>query len=107
MTTRARLAAVPEPAAPSRRGGSKPKAKTVAQAASDSDRRGRFRWLRWFRRLRIAADIDNPNTPPRDIAALSRRLMEIGKDIEALDARDREGDASAVTPDESFDASSL
>ena len=103
MTTRARLAAVPEPAAPSRRGGSKPKAKTVAQAASDSDRRGELTGMR----LRIAADIDNPNTPPRDIAALSRRLMEIGKDIEALDARDREGDASAVTPDESFDASSL
>ena len=52
-------------------------------------------------RTRIAADIDAPNTPPRDIAALSRRLLEIAKDLEALDAAERSdpiGDAAA-TPD--------
>lgn len=58
-------------------------------------------------RLRIAGDIDNPNTPARDIAALSRRLLEIGKELEALDARRDNNPTSSSTGDESFDASSL
>ncbi len=57
-------------------------------------------------RGRIATDIDSPNTPPRDLAALSRRLLEIAKDIEALDAAERQdavGDAAA-TPDAEWTA---
>jgi len=103
MTARRRLAAVPGETttpAPSRR---KPRTKSVAQAAADGDRRGELIGMR----LRIAADIDNPNTPARDIAALSRRLLEIGKEIEAMDARDEDRAEGAGAVDESFDASSL
>jgi hypothetical protein len=57
-------------------------------------------------RARIAADIDSPNTPPRDLAALSRRLLEIVKDIDALDAEARMDDIgeAAATPDEEWAA---
>jgi hypothetical protein len=57
-------------------------------------------------RARIATDIDNPNTPARDLAALSRRLMEIVKDLEALDAETRMDDIgdAAATPDEEWAA---
>jgi hypothetical protein len=57
-------------------------------------------------RARIASEIDNPNTPARDLAALSRRLLEIAKDVDAIDAHDRGdevGDAAA-TPDEEWTA---
>jgi hypothetical protein len=57
-------------------------------------------------RSRIAVDIDNANTPPRDLAALSRRLLEIVKEIEALDAEARTDDIgqAAATPDEEWSA---
>ena len=57
-------------------------------------------------RSRIATDIDNPNTPPRDLAALSIRLLAIVKDIEALDAEARMDDIgeAAATPDEAWTA---
>jgi hypothetical protein len=35
-------------------------------------------------RRRIATALDNPNTAARDLAALSRRQLEIGKEIEAI-----------------------
>jgi hypothetical protein len=75
---------------------------TVKSAAEDGNRRELLVALR----SRVAADIDNPNTPPRDLAALSRRLLEIVKDIEALDAEagtDDIGEAAA-TPDEEWAA---
>lgn len=52
----------------------------------------------------IARDIDE-GVPPRDLASLSRRLLEIARDIEAIDAGlrgDDVGDA-ADTPDEPYD----
>jgi hypothetical protein len=57
-------------------------------------------------RARIASDIDNPNTPARDIASLSRRLLEIAKDLEQLDAEARLDDIgeAAATPDEEWTA---
>jgi len=76
------------------------KSLTVKQAADSGDRRSLLVSLR----ARIAAETDNPNTPARDLAALSRRLLEIAKDIEAIDAQDKGdevGDASA-TPDEEW-----
>jgi hypothetical protein len=73
---------------------------TVKAAAEDGDRRDLLGALR----ARIAADIDNPNTPPRDLAALSRRLLEIAKEIEALDAETKADDIgnAAATPDEEW-----
>ena len=93
-----RLAAVPEGAqAPSR-------PKSVTKAASEGSRRD----LLVAMRSRVATAVEDPNTPARDLAALTRRLMEIAKDIEAIDAalkqEGRDADASA---DEEFDASAL
>ena len=75
----------------------------TVKAAADS---GVRRDLLVALRARIAADIDAPNTPPRDLAALSRRLLEIVKDIEALDAEARVDDIgeAAATPDEEWAA---
>jgi hypothetical protein len=75
----------------------------TVRAAADS---GVRRDLLVAMRSRIASDIDDPNTPARDLAALSRRLLEIAKDIEAIDAHDKGdevGDAAA-TPDEEWTA---
>lgn len=74
------------------------KAPSVKAAADSGTRRDLLVALR----ARIASDIDNPNTPPRDLAALSRRLLEIAREVEALDAEagaDDIGEAAA-TPDE-------
>lgn len=78
-------------------------APTTVKAAADS---GGRRALLVALRARIATDIDNPNTPPRDLAALSRRLLEIAKEIEALDADARGDDVgrAADTPDEAWTA---
>lgn len=58
-------------------------------------------------RNRLAGDIDDPDTPPRDRAALTRRLQEITKDLKGLDARQGRAGAGAAVPDESFDASAI
>jgi hypothetical protein len=76
---------------------------TVKAAAEDGVRRDLLIALR----TRIAADIDNSSTPPRDLAALSRRLLEIAREIEALDAETRADDIgeAAATPDEKWASS--
>lgn len=58
-------------------------------------------------RSRIATAVDDEKTPPRDLAALTRRLMEIAKEVEAIDAKAGEDDVSvaADTADEVFDPS--
>lgn len=81
------------------------KARTVTEAAS----KGSTRELLTAMRDRVASDVENPNTPSRDLAALTKRLMEIVRDIEAIDARteqEAEGDASEVEDGE-FDAASV
>jgi len=76
---------------------------TVKAAAEAGDRRRLLAALR----TRIATDIDNANTPPRDLAALSRRLLEIAREIEALDAETKADDIgdAAATPDEEWASS--
>lgn len=61
----------------------KPPQKTVAEAAQ----KGTPRELLVAMRDRIATAVENPNTPARDLAALTKRLMEVVRDIEAIDAR--------------------
>lgn len=74
---------------------------TVTQAASD----GTPRELLVALRDRVARDVENPNTLARDLAALTRRLMEICRDIEALDARAAEdADDGRATPDDAWTA---
>ncbi len=79
------------------------KPKTVTEAAAY----GTTRELLAAMRERIAAAVQDPNCPPRDLAALTRRLHEIVRDIEAIDARaDDEATRTAVT-DAPFDAAAI
>jgi hypothetical protein len=63
---------------------------TVTAAARD----GTTRDLLVALRTRIATTVESSDTPPRDLAALSKRLTDISKEIEALDARAEEQGAS-------------
>lgn len=78
---------------------------TVAQAAASGDHRA----LLVAMRERIAQTVSNPDCPPRDLAALTRRLQDVAKEIEALDLRAKEegADAHDVADDAEFDASAL
>ena len=78
--------------------------KTVTKAAADGNRRE----LLVSMRSRVATAVEDPNTPARDLAALTRRLMEIAKDIEAIDAAaEQEGRDGHASPDEDFDSSAI
>jgi hypothetical protein len=83
--------------APSRR-----RVLSVLEAAEHGTRRDELVAMR----RRIARAIDDPNCSSRDLAALTRRQIEISRDIEAIDAHD-EGDEvgqAAATPDEEWTA---
>src|SRR5690242_16451650 len=82
-----------------------PKAvKTVTQAAKT----GTTRELLVAMRDRTAQAVEDPNTAARDLAALTKRLMEIVRDIEAIDARAAEdGESGAEVEDGAFDASAV
>lgn len=92
-----KLRAVTEGEAP------KKKAPQTVKSAADS---GSRRDLLVAMRSRIATDIDSPNTPARDLAALTRRLLDIVKEIEQIDAEDSDDDigTAAATPDEEWAA---
>lgn len=78
--------------------------KTVTEAAEN----GTARDLLVAMRDRVAKDVENPNTPARDLAALTRRLMEITKEIELIDAKaEQESEEGEATADESWDASAI
>lgn len=81
------------------------KPKTVAEAAKT----GSHLDLLVAMRERIAATVSNPDCPPRDLAALTRRLQDIAKEIEQINLRAKEeGDEDAVSgEDEAFDASAI
>lgn len=54
-------------------------------------------------RRRLAKALDDPNTPARDLAALSRRQLEIGREIEAIVlAEDEDHSVVAHTDDEAW-----
>lgn len=99
MPTR-RLRAVQEGDAPK----PKPKPKTVVQAAKGGDQRE----LLVAMRDRIATAVEDSSTPARDLAALTRRLLEIARSIEAIDARAAEDAESGLeVADGDFDASAV
>lgn len=80
------------------------KAKSVTQAAES----GTHRELLVAMRTRIARSVEDPNTPPRDLAALSRRLQDIAKEISAIDLRAKEEALEdGVTPDEKWSEEAL
>ena len=80
---------------------SSPKSVTAAAAA------GSRRELLVSMRDRVAIAVEDPNTPARDLAALTRRLMEIAKDIEAIDVKESGESKSGEVTDEDFDAEAI
>jgi hypothetical protein len=79
---------------------------TVAEAAATGDHRA----LLVSMRERIAQTVSNPDCPPRDLAALTRRLQDIAKEIDAIDLRARQEsreDGDGEAPDETWDEEAL
>lgn len=77
---------------------------TVAQAAASGDRKT----LLVATRDRIATTVSSPDCPPRDLAALSRQLVLLSKDIEAIELAEKaEVGRGGTVGDESFDAAAL
>ena len=73
---------------------------TILEAAEQGSR---IEELRAMRR-RIARALDDPNTPARDLAALSRRQLEIGREVEAIVISEDEDHSVVVqTDDEAWD----
>lgn len=58
---------------------------------------------------RVEAAVFDAETPPRDLAALTRRLMEISKEIESIELqREQTGEGKPEAPaDEPFDGSDV
>ena len=78
---------------------------SVSQAAATGD----HRQLLVAMRERIAKTVSDPDCPPRDLAALTRRLQDIAKEIEQIDLRAKEdgADAADVAADEEWYSSAL
>ena len=72
---------------------------TIVEAAED----GSTRDLLVAMRTRIAQAVGDPETPARDLAALTKRLVEVVRDIEAIDAREEEAESHAEVSDGEFD----
>ena len=89
MPTRAPLRAVKE--------GDKPARPLSILDAAEAG--SRIEELRAMRR-RIAKAMDDVNTPARDLAALSRRQLEIGKEIEAIVITEDEDHSVVVDSDD-------
>jgi hypothetical protein len=77
---------------------------TVTTAAADGDRLD----LMLAMRARVATAVEDPNTSARDLAALTRRLVEIAKDIDALKlAALQEAASDEAEQDDTFDATAI
>ena len=81
-----------------------PERLSVSEAAATGDHRK----LLVAMRERIARTVSNPDCPPRDLAALTRRLQDIAKEIEQIDLRDKEeGRTGGPVPDEAWSPEDL
>lgn len=104
MPPRARKAAPLRVVTPGEKPQRQEKPKTVTEAAD----KGTTRELLVAMRGRIAKAVEDPNTPARDLAALTKRLVEVVRDIEAIDAREeQEGERGGPVSDEAFSAEAL
>ena len=77
--------------------------KSVTKAAAEGTRRE----LLVAMRSRVATAVEDGGTPARDLAALTRRLMEIAREIEAIDAAEHEELGASATPDEAWDGAAI
>lgn len=86
----------------------KPAVKKVAPKSIVEAAGGSARDLLVAMRNRIAKTLDEPNCPARDQASLSRRLLEIRKEIEAIDAAAEQAALEdSEVGDEAFSAEAL
>jgi len=58
-------------------------------------------------RNRLAKAIDDKATPPRDLSSLSRRLMEVSREIQALERQEAEDADQTDHGDDAFDPSTV
>lgn len=72
------------------------KSSSILQAAEAGSRLEELRAMR----RRLASAMDDPNTPARDLAALSRRQLEIGREIEAIVVSEDEDHSVVVNADD-------
>lgn len=70
--------------------------KSILEAAESGSRLEELKAMR----RRIAKALDDPNTAARDLAALSRRQIEIGRDIEAIVISEDEDHSVVVSTDD-------
>ncbi|WP_197521726.1 hypothetical protein [Nocardia sp. 852002-20019_SCH5090214] len=77
---------------------------SILEAAEEGSRLDELRAMR----RRLARALDDPQTPARDLAALSRRQLEIGKEIELIElAQDEDQSVVVDSPDEVFDPGAI
>ena len=77
---------------------------TITEAADAGDERA----LLVATRARVATAVQNDSTPARDLAALTKRLMEIVREIKALDVETEEAEAAQDGDvDTRFDAEAI
>ena len=75
--------------------------KSILEAAESGDRLLELIAMR----RRLAMAMDDPNTLARDLAALSRRQLEISREIDELKRQaEEEAEEDAFTPDEEWTA---
>ena len=79
------------------------KPQTVAEAAKSGDHKA----LLVAMRDRIALTVADPDCPPRDLAALTRRLADIAKEIKGIELSEKQEADERVPDDEEFDAASV
>ena len=72
------------------------KPKSILEAAEAGSRLEELQAMR----RRIAKSLDDPNTAARDLASLSRRLIEIGRDIDAIRIVEDEDHSVVVNADD-------
>lgn len=76
---------------------------SIVDAAAEGDRLAEMRAMR----LILARAVNSEETPARDLASLTRRLMEVGREIELEALAGQEGGNGQAVPDEEFDPSAL
>ena len=78
------------------------------RSVADAAKNGTTRELLEATRDRIATAVEDASTPARDLAALTKRLMETVHEIEAIDAREQqEAEHGADVPNGKFDPNEI
>lgn len=84
-----------------------PSRKTIKSVLEAAEGGSRIDELVQMRRV-IARALDNENTAARDLASLSKRQIEISREIDALERQAKEeAEESAVTADEAWSAEAI